>query len=129
MSYIVTRNGDQVPMTIIALQAVLAEWQQRNFPDTTAEMCFLGIVEEVGELAHANLKKVQGIRGTAAQHDEAAKDAVGDIFVYLNQYCTKRGWNLEDILLEVLTRVLARDWNTNKLNGGDSSVPPQQEDR
>lgn len=63
------------------------EWVARNFPPYEGEIpgndSILGVMEELGELAHAHLKAKQGIRGTQAEHDAAAKDAIGDITVYL----------------------------------------------
>lgn len=59
------------------------EWVARNFPDSYKTDTLLGVVEELGELAHAHLKSKQGIRGTKAEHNEAAKDAIGDLVVYL----------------------------------------------
>lgn len=83
------------------------EWVAKNFPPVEGEIpgnvSILGCIEEVGELAHAHLKREQGIRGSQAEHDAAAKDAIGDIVVYLlgvmsahmtadqvNQVCTGR---------------------------------------
>lgn len=60
----------------------------------------MGMWEESGELAHAYLKNAQNIRGDAAFHQAAAKDAVGDIMVYLVSYCTKMGLNLTEIIVE-----------------------------
>lgn len=61
------------------------EWVARNFPDEQGrpEQSVFGVVEELGELAHAHLKEQQGIRGTAEEHQAAAKDAIGDLTVYL----------------------------------------------
>lgn len=66
------------------------EWVAANFepgeafPKTDVQMdTVLGCVEELGELAHAHLKKSQSIRGTAEEHDANAKDAIGDLSVYL----------------------------------------------
>ncbi len=61
------------------------EWSTRNFGPPTEENRIdpaLGVIEELGELAHALLKKKQGIRGTAQEHDEAIKDALADSFIY-----------------------------------------------
>jgi len=38
----------------------------------------MGLVEEVGELAHAHLKNEQGIRGTPEEHVQAKVDAIGE---------------------------------------------------
>jgi NTP pyrophosphatase (non-canonical NTP hydrolase) len=59
---------------------------------------------------HAHLKEVQDIRGTAAEHQAKAKDSIGDIIVYLADYCNARGWNLEEIVREVWPKVRKRDW-------------------
>lgn len=59
------------------------EWEQYNFPDAGIEDAILGCIEECGELAHAHLKAMQGIRGSSADHVADAKDAVADITIYL----------------------------------------------
>lgn len=59
------------------------EWVERNFPDSYKTDTLLGVIEELGELSHAHLKAKQGIRGSQKEHDEAAKDAIGDLVVYL----------------------------------------------
>jgi NTP pyrophosphatase (non-canonical NTP hydrolase) len=66
------------------------EWVEKNFEPgeafakTDVQMdTVLGCVEELGELAHAHLKKSQNIRGTIEEHDANAKDAIGDLTVYL----------------------------------------------
>ena len=73
---------------------------------------FLGVVEEVGELSHAILKQVQGIRGTDEEHDAKQRDAVADIVIFLAGFCYRKGWNLEELILEVWKEVRQRDWKT-----------------
>jgi hypothetical protein len=61
-------------------------WIAHNFPNPTQPdpgESIDGCIEELGELAHAMLKMGQNIRGTADEHTESAKDAVGDLSVYL----------------------------------------------
>jgi len=59
-------------------------WVEHNFPDSPSpDGSILGIIEELGELCHAALKAGQGIRGSKEQHIEDAKDAIGDLTVYL----------------------------------------------
>lgn len=74
-------------------------------------------MEELGELTHSHLKQLQGIRGTPEEHVAKAKDAVGDIIVYLADYCTRRGWDLENIVSDVWAEVSKRDWVVYPLNG------------
>jgi hypothetical protein len=68
---------------------------QHNFGDRPAWQTLLGVVEEVGELSHAHLKAAQGIRGTREQHHVAKIDAVADIVIFLADYCTAEGIDLE----------------------------------
>lgn len=64
------------------------EWAARNFPNSHGGEgapgdSIIGVVEELGELAHAHLKLKQGIRGTPEEHLENARDALGDLMIYL----------------------------------------------
>ena len=75
------------PETLRDLQASLYDWQNYNFgASQDNELVLLGICEEAGELCHAHLKMEQGIRGGAADHEAAMRDAVGDICIYLLNY-------------------------------------------
>ena len=94
------------------LQGEMAEWCRENFPDSDSAEQFLGIVEEVGELSHSILKRSQGIRGGEDWYDfrEKARDAVGDIVIYLNNFCSMYGWSLEEIVSETWDKVKERNW-------------------
>jgi len=94
------------------LQHELKTWQKHNFPGRDAWEPLVGVMEESGELAHAHLKRHQGIRGTPEDLDEAAKDAVGDIIVYLADYCNARGFDLQGCLNAAWFEVRQRDWMT-----------------
>ena len=93
------------------------EWAQKNFPDAPAWHSLLGIGEEVGELMHAFLKQEQGIRGTHQEHEDAKKDAIGDIIIYMLHFCNYHNWSLLDIIDETWEEVKQRDWTKNKENG------------
>lgn len=58
-------------------------WVAHNFPGPDMPNSLIGVFEECGELAHCHLKEKQAIRGTAEEHVANAKDAVGDIIIYL----------------------------------------------
>jgi len=88
-------------------QQQVGEWHERTFPDSTASEMFEGIVEEVGELAHARLKGRQGLMKNAVAEE---KDAIGDILVFLLNYCNKRGFCLETILAETWEEVRTRNY-------------------
>lgn len=100
-------------ITLTQLQNELTQWQAHNFPTRTFEEPFKGIVEEVGELSHGLLKQKQGIRGTYDEHEAKIKDSVGDILVYLADFCNARGYNLQDIIDITWEQVRARDWRKN----------------
>lgn len=115
------------------------EWRLRNFPGTKdPALVLIGVVEELGELAdehmisslmllmvtsklgalaHSHLKAAQGIRGTQEEHDAKARDSIGDMLVYMADYCNRRGWNLQEILETTWSEVRARDWQANKHDG------------
>ena len=108
-------RGEISRMTIKQIQDAHREWLNRNFGDKTGDGVaqleqFLGITEELGELAHALLKGRQGIRGSAEKHEAAAKDAVGDIFIFLSGFCCRKGWDLQEIIEETWAEVSQRDW-------------------
>lgn len=66
-------------------------WVAHNFPGTNPAETTLGVVEELGELAHSHLKQRQNIRGTAEEHVANGRDAVGDLIVYLLGCMSYRG--------------------------------------
>jgi hypothetical protein len=98
-------------------QMGVAGWRARNFPNTHNERHLtyamdplIGVLEELGELSHAHLKMRQGIRGDSERHIVAAKDAVGDIVVYLADYCSRMGFSLEECTTMAWESVQKRDW-------------------
>lgn len=98
------------------LQKQQAEWQKKNFDPQPPENMFLGVVEEVGELAHATLKYRQGIRGVTDEviFQEKAKDAVGDIIIFLAGYCTAMDFDMQEIVESTFKGVvLNREWKKN----------------
>lgn len=110
-------DGTAVVAGFDDLQAEMIAWQTKNFGEQPAHRSFLGCVEEVGELAHAMLKQEQAIRGTPEEHTAAAKDAVGDLMIFLLNYCTTRGWSLEEIVRSTWAEVSRRDWRRFPKNG------------
>lgn len=100
------------------IQTEHAEWSIRNFGEHEWFVPMTGVTEEVGELAHALLKQFQGIRGTHAEHELNAQDAIGDIIIYIMDLCNVKGWNLSKIIQDTWTNVVRkRDWKANAGNG------------
>jgi NTP pyrophosphatase (non-canonical NTP hydrolase) len=98
-------------MTLSELQAEHAKWLNREFSDQEWMDGFLGVVEEVGELAHAILKGKQKIRGDAETHELKKRDAIGDIVIFLCSYCTTNGLDLQDCVMAAWNEVKERRWN------------------
>lgn len=120
------------------LQERVAEWVSRNFGSQPAHRPLLGSLEEIGELAdssllliipllkmlvsggklaHAQLKKEQGIRKGEERFKSDAADAVGDIVIYLADYCDKSGLSLQDCVERTWTTVRERDWTKRPETG------------
>jgi NTP pyrophosphatase (non-canonical NTP hydrolase) len=99
-------------MDLADLQDEHREWLRHNFPDQRIHQPLLGIMEEVGELAHAHLKHEQGIRGLSDQDLAFVKkqDAVGDIVIYLASYCTANNIDLDKAVRLAWHEVSNRDW-------------------
>jgi NTP pyrophosphatase (non-canonical NTP hydrolase) len=101
------------------LQEKAQLWREHSFPPEhrTAVLQALGVSEESGELAHATLKREQGIRGTDEEHAAAERDAVGDIVIYLAGFCSSRGYSLQQCVEDAWQGVCKRDWSKYKEDG------------
>lgn len=101
------------------VQEASQEWREANFPPDhrTTEMQALGIAEEAGELCHAVLKRVQGIRGTPEEHLATIADALGDLFIYSCGVASNEGLDLHDIYRKTWDAVARRDWTQHKETG------------
>lgn len=107
-------------LTLRQLQEEQRPWQQHNFPGREAYYPLLGAVEELGELAHEHLKDIQGIRGTHEEHMEKAKDAVADTIIFLSDYCSAMGFDLQEIVEQTWNEVKKRDWKLDPIHGMNS---------
>lgn len=99
------------------IQKEIKVWADYNFPNTPSYRPLLGCSEELGELCHAHLKAEQGIRGTPEELKAAKLDAVGDLSIYLMDYCNKEGINYHEVVAKVWDEVQQRDWQKNKNTG------------
>ena len=107
-------------LSLVGTQAEHRTWLHHNFPNQQPEDALLGLVEEVGELAHAHLKYAQQIRGlTNEEYQAQASDAIGDIVIYLMSYCTTNGFELAECLNTAWEEVRERDW----IRYPDTGVP------
>ena len=102
-----------------ALQAV-----ETAGPDAPAYRPLLGSAEELGELARAHLKGEQGIRFTPEEIADKKIDAVGDVIVYLADYCNREGISLYGCLERAWGEVKQRDWKKNLQTGISIETSP-----
>jgi len=92
------------------LQARLKNWEQEQMTSSTL-ITTLGIVGEIGELAHAVVKYQQGVRGiTGKKLREIAEDALVDALIFILATATHLDIDLQDALNKISEKVLARNW-------------------
>lgn len=99
-----------------ALQKQQKKWAIKNFGEIPSWQPLIGVVEEIGELAHSYLKRAQGIRNNE-DHNAGIRDAIGDIVVYLADFCNREGIDFEETVRDVWVKVAKRDWKKNKDKG------------
>jgi NTP pyrophosphatase (non-canonical NTP hydrolase) len=110
-------------LTLRQLQAEVWVWSRYNFGDVPRQPSWavlLGVGEEVGELARAHLKQVQGIRGydntNFAQFRK--EDAIGDAIIFLADYCAREGLDLQRAVELTWAKVSQRNWAADPAQGG-----------
>jgi NTP pyrophosphatase (non-canonical NTP hydrolase) len=100
-------------------QTAVADWIARNFPGDTGIHCrTLGLVEEVGELCRALVKREQGIRGTTEEWDLEIRKELGDCFIKLLDVAEQTGFDLATVATLRWMDVRQRDWIKNPLGHG-----------
>ena len=79
----------------------------------------LGVVEEVGELAHIYLKNAQSIRGMIDPEEcrYLTMDAIGDIIIYLMDFCNRENIDIQEALETTWKSVSNRDWKKRPETG------------
>lgn len=109
--------------TLKELSREIAMWAVNNeLTDdyhSQSERPFMGMVEELGELSHARLKREQGIRGmvNTTTFMKAEQDALADLMIYWLHYCFMRRIDPDRLIMETWKKVKERDWNKNKETG------------
>lgn len=63
-----------------------------------------GMVGEIGELNSMYQKAFQG----HVFNEEHAKKELGDLLWFVAEYCTAMGWNMEDIMMLNIKKLIAR---------------------
>ena len=104
-------------LTFRELQFEHREWADRNFGKQQVWHALAGVMEEIGELAHAILKDSQGIRGDSQTHRESAADAICDAIIFLTNLATLLDLDLQEEMEKTWQSVKARDWRRFPKNG------------
>jgi NTP pyrophosphatase (non-canonical NTP hydrolase) len=104
-------------LDLVNLQRICVEWRKYNFPKSTADQQFKGVVEELGELSHADLKAEQGIRQDGIDPITKEMDAAGDLVIYLLNFCDMKGFTLEAAIKLAWQEACIRDWIKYPKNG------------
>lgn len=91
------------------LQTEVGVWRERNFPSPDAVNSILGLIEELGELSHHFLKRREQIR-LEEDHNAGIRDSVGDIMIYLANFCNLEGISLMECIEITWSGVKERDW-------------------
>lgn len=82
---------EKTNVNLSQIQAEQMEWSVRNFGQQPAHRPMLGIIEELCELDEALL-----LHEDTEESQKPVLDAIGDVAIYMLDYCGKRGWNLQD---------------------------------
>lgn len=75
------------------------------------------IIKSTGSLDHAHLKGEQGIRHSPEEILKMKADAVGDIVIYLADYCAQNGLDLGECVQTTWDQVKQREWTKNRETG------------
>lgn len=89
----------------------------------------LKVAGAIGRLHHAHLKGHQGIRHTPEEVADKKKDAVGDILVYLADYCGREGIGMSECVERAWGEVKHRDWLKNSKDGKVPDADPAEAPR
>lgn len=103
-------------MTIEEVQDFAVAWNTKNFGEHfgSGYRCLLGVAEEVGELCHAQLKGEQGIRHTPEEIEKMKRDAVGDIIIFLCNYCDSQNIRMSECIGVAIEEIKRRDWSASR---------------
>jgi NTP pyrophosphatase (non-canonical NTP hydrolase) len=89
------------------VQAKMAIWQANEYPQSSVWTDVAGIAEEFGELASTQIDILVGRQPDKFEtNEDAMKDAIGDILVYLGQLASKHGLTLEECYESATEEVL-----------------------
>jgi NTP pyrophosphatase (non-canonical NTP hydrolase) len=100
-------------MTLDEIQKIVVTWNKRKFGEHfgSGYRNLLGVCEEAGELCHAQLKGEQGIRHTPEEIIKMKMDAVGDIIIFLCNYCDSQNLSMAECFNTAWNEIKDRNWS------------------
>lgn len=103
--------------TFSSIQKLASDWSNKNFGNHfgSGYRNLLGIAEEVGELCHAQLKGEQGIRHTPEEILQMKKDAIGDIIIFICNYCDSQNLSLHECVNIAWNVIKKRNWQSDNM--------------
>lgn len=90
--------------TKLSMNVIAWSCARQIIPNSTPTAQLLKAFEEMGELASA----------TAKQRNADAKDAIGDVLVCLINYCTLKGFTMEECLEQAWNEIKDRTGHMNE---------------
>jgi NTP pyrophosphatase (non-canonical NTP hydrolase) len=120
-------NATTGRLDLVRFQNEVGVWSDRNFPNSTPTLTVLGLIEELGELSHAVLKSQMGSREPDIDYKAKMRDAVGDITIFLADFCKRSRISLESCIIDAWAEVGKREFTQDRgpVNSGGPWDPPQ----
>lgn len=100
------------------LQTEINTWVQENFGPIDSLTQITNVLEELGELSRALLKRRQGIRGTYAEWTAEVHKELADVFISLLALAEQERVSILELTLERWEKVRERDWKRDTLGHG-----------
>ncbi len=99
-------------------QAEVRQWVLHNFGPTLLDVTTLGLVEEVGELCRAILKRDQGVRGSYEEWTAEIRKEQGDVMIKLLDLADTARFDLVEAAADRWAVVSERDFRANPRGHG-----------
>ena len=101
------------------LQDEVMAWVDYNFPGSTQgdTMPLLGVMKKVGQLSDSHIRTNEPHKHDPEKARELKKASIGDIVIYLADYCNQQGLDLDQCVEARWVEVRARDWKAFPKNG------------
>ena len=104
--------------SLTTLQDDVQQWVVRNFGTDNELATVVGLVEEVGEMCRAVVKRSQGIRGSEEEWTAELRKESADVLIKLCDIAQFNGFSLAEAVAERWGKVRQRDWRADPQGHG-----------